>query len=407
MGLILLALVVMALEILAAAEALRQRRWPDPAAAPPDGPPAAVIVPSHGAPPRLAEAARALLNQSYARSRVLFCVDSEADPGAAVLRAAIAEAGWGELIVAGLASGCSQQNHNMLAGVAAAADAPILAFADNDFVPARDWLARLVAALEPAVTVSFGYRWIAARRGGLGPLTLALSNATMLGYLALANRWFGVGLWGGSFALRSADFARLGVRECWARTISDDMTLGRRVASRGGRTRLVPGFLLESQDAAPSLREHASWLRRQILNNKANERVLWLGLVAIAATGLALWGSAVAAVAGWLIGWPPVGARLGAVATAVLAGELLSGVLYGRAGVARSTVVAAAAFPLARWIQGTVVLGTLIGRRIVWAGVEYEFDRRGQVVAVRRGVTTAARRSGSGASGAPPARTER
>jgi hypothetical protein len=131
-----------------------------------------------------------------------------------------------------------------LDGVAAADPrSEVLVFADADARPEPGWLAALVDPLRHAdVGGVTGYRW-----------TMAATRATR--WTALRDAWNAVGLdvmamqryrflWGGSMAVRRADFERSDVRARWQRTVSEDVGLTRAMKALGLRIAFAPGALV-------------------------------------------------------------------------------------------------------------------------------------------------------------------
>lgn len=346
----------------------------------------AVIMPSLGTPPGFATTVRAhARNCAATGSRFLVCVESEQDPGVPMILEAAREFASVELVVAGPTALSSQQNHNMLAGVAAAGDAEILAFADNDFTPPPRWLETLVRPLQSeAITVTTGYRWI------VGPGTMAghfhaLASMTMVAWFAPLSRILGAGLWGGSFALRRRDFESLGVAERWQTSISDDLTLTAALMTHGKRATFVPELLIATDDCIDDPRRAFAWFERQVLNAKAHARPLW-GVVLL---GLGLEGFFLLLPFLALLALPfealslfaPDAALAGALAWV---GAVIPTICYTTLGPIRGQGTLWVLAPLLRLAQAAAALRTLFANEITWAGVTYRFDRRGRVTDVRR-----------------------
>lgn len=353
----------------------------------------AVIMPSLGTPSGFATTIRAhATNCASTGSRFLVCVESVEDAGVPLVLEVAKEFANVELVVAGPTALSSQQNHNMLAGVAAAGDAGILAFADNDFTPPAHWLETLVRPLQSdAVTVTTGYRWI------VGPGTIAghfhaLASMTMVAWFIPLSRFVGAGLWGGSFALRRRDFESLQVAGRWRTSISDDLTLTAALVAHGKRATFVPELLIKTDDCIDDPRRAFAWFERQILNTKAHARPLW-GLVLLGlgleGFGLALPFVAIAALPfEALASFAPHAALAGAAAWA---GAVISTVCYTTLGPIRGKPTLWIMAPLLRLAQAAAAVRTLFSSEIRWAGVTYRFNRQGEVTEVRREAEAAAR----------------
>jgi hypothetical protein len=346
----------------------------------------AVIMPSLGTPPGFATTIRAhARNCAATGSRFLVCVESDQDPGVPMILEAAREFASVELVVAGPTALSSQQNHNMLAGVAAAEDAEILAFADNDFTPPPRWLETLVRPLESeAVTVTTGYRWI------VGPGTIAghfhaLASMTMVAWFVPLSRIFGAGLWGGSFALRRRDFESLGVAERWRTSISDDLTLTAALMAHGKRATFVPELLIATDDCIAEPRRAFAWFERQILNTKAHARPLWgLVLLGLGLEGFGLLLPFLALGALPFEALSPLAPHAALAGAVAWTGAVIPTIGYTALGPIRGQATLWALAPLLRLAQAAAALRTLFSNEIRWAGVTYRFNRRGEVTDVRR-----------------------
>jgi len=354
----------------------------------PDGPPprCAVIMPSFGVPSGFAVAIRAHAASCVGmRARFLVCVESAEDPGVPFIRAAAKEFASVELVVAGKALLSSQQNHNMLAGVTAAGDSEILAFADNDFTPPEGWLATLVRPLQKeSVTVTTGYRWI------VGPGTIAghfhaLASMTMVAWFVPLSRFFGLGLWGGSFALRRRDFEAIQVAERWRTSISDDLSLTAALVAHGKRATFIPELLIQTDDCIEDPRRAFAWFERQILNTKAHARPLWgLVLLGLGLEGFGLLLPVLALAASPFETLSPFSvdaARAGALAWTA---AVIFTAGYSALGPIRGKATLFVLAPLLRLAQAAAAMRTLFLNEIKWAGITYRFNRQGEVIAIRR-----------------------
>lgn len=350
----------------------------------------AIIIPTKGAGRNLAANLGAHLVHDYPDYEVIFAIEDEADEGLPVLREIVARSGGSaRIVVAGLASRCSQQNFNMIAGAAAARGAEVLAFCDNDVAPARDWLRALVLTLsDPAVAVGTGYRWHVAPRGTVGELIHTFTNMTMYAHFSLVAQMSAMGVWGGSFALRRTDYEQWGVAAVWGETISDDMGLMAILRARRLRTLLTPDVLLVTEDTLPTARAAIAWYARQLLNLKSFEPVTWLasGMATAAGALLVLWlpvAAGAALAGGSFLAWG------GGAALLWWGVELTLVLLYARLGPTYHLGRMLACLPLLRPAQAAAFVASIGVHSLVWAGVRYRFDRRGRVVEITRGVASA------------------
>ncbi len=349
-------------------------------------PPAAVIVPVKGACEGMEQNLDAFFHQDYPSYQLIFVVASRQEAAHRWLTNQLAEraqrvrdtAPAANLVVAGYSDERGEKVNNLLRGLEAVAPGTeVLVFADMDARPGRDWLSSLVAPLAgPNVTVSTGFRWYLPGPSFASQLRAAwdTSIATLMGDHKDNFAW------GGSMAIRAADFRRLGVAErSWAHTASDDYALTRAVREAGGKIHFVPRCLVWSREDS-SLREFFHWANRQIIITRVYARHLWrLGLAAhVLYAGAFLSGIALAVV------------THSAPLRWAVAGALLAILLLGVAKARVRTIVARELFPEERetlerygaryWQLQPLVPWIMLGnfvlagfkRTIEWGGVRYQ-----------------------------------
>jgi ceramide glucosyltransferase len=351
---------------------------------------AAVIIPCKGVEPGFEANLAQFLTQDYPRYQVIFVVASDKDPAHAFLLSRLRSAPGSQpataLLVAGHSEARGEKVHNLLRGLEAVDPAAqVLVFADADARPPRDWLRSLVAPLEdPKVTVSSGFRWYLPGGSFASQLRAAwdTSIATLLGD---HDHNFA---WGGSMAIRFADFQRLKVAErYWAATVSDDYAVTRAVRDARGRIRFEPRCLLASREDS-SLLDFLSWANRQIIITRVYASHLWRwGLAAHALYG----GTFLLGLALLVLPRVSTPARLG------IAALLTSILALGVAKAGLRSIVAREIFPeetatlsrygarywqlapLVPWVMlfNFVVAG--FTRRIEWRGTRYELLSREDV----------------------------
>ena len=366
-------------------------------------PSAAVIIPCKGLDQDFALNATRFLTQDYPEYQVIFVVASQQDPAhrylAERLMTPVAPRSHGprttSLVVAERSETRGEKVNNLLRGLAVVdPQAEVLVFADADVRPGSQWLRFLVGPLEDkSVTVSTGFRWYLPGRSFASQLRAAwdTSIATMLGE---HDQNFA---WGGSMALRAADFERLKVADrYWASTVSDDYAVTRAVREARGKIRFEPRCLLASREDT-TFRDFMRWANRQIIITRVYAAHLWglglashglycgtffLGLMLLAVPGL--WPNSSAwwriAIIVWLLLILVLGlakARLRSVVTREIFPE-------ENATCAAYTSRYWQLAPLVPWVMliNFVVAG--ITRRIEWRGTHYELRSAGQVRVLRR-----------------------
>jgi cellulose synthase/poly-beta-1,6-N-acetylglucosamine synthase-like glycosyltransferase len=287
------------------------------------------------------------------------------------------------LVVAGLSDDRGEKINNLLRGVEVVDQAAkVLVFADIDTTPSPDWLRSLVAPLaDPQITVSTGFRWYLPGEGFVSCLRAAwdTSIATMMGDHGHNFAW------GGSMAIRAADFRSLGIADrYWPSTVSDDYALTRAVREAGGKIAFQPRCLVASREES-SLREFLRWSTRQIIITRVYAAHLWkLGLAAY------LFYCATLTLGLIALALPGVTAQQRVAIAVVMFVVLLLGTGKGslRSRVARElfpTEIGCRAScywllsPLVPWIMLGNFIAAGLTRRIAWRGTEYELVSRDKV----------------------------
>jgi len=335
-----------------------------------------VIIPVRGVSVHLPSLCEALSAQHYPRWRVVFAVESAADPAYAALAELLAATNGlaAEIVVAGPATDTGQKVHNQLAALSRLrADDEVVVFADADIVPPADWLTRLAHPLrDPDTAVVAGYRWLMPEDDRLATAFVCLANASIAALPRL--RCWNLA-WGGSMALRRSTFDALDMRRWWRGSLNDDLQLTRAVRSRGGSV-FGPTALLLPSPASFTWREAIAFGRRQYFQIRVYAPRHWL-LAAAATT----W-----PILGWAVAVP---AALGGDRLAIGALFLACGLHQWRAGlrvrVARSVCGerrgAARLLLFDRWaapawllFHAAIIWSTLFLRTINWGGRTYRVD---------------------------------
>ncbi len=254
------------------------------------GPPAetsavTLVVPCCGDEAGLEENLEALFSQDHPAVSLRLVVESSADGAVpAIDRVLGRHPGRGRLVIAGPAQGRSQKVHNLIAALDNGPPAEVLAFADSDGRPERDWLRLLVAPLaRSGVGVASSYRFYLPEPASLATLLRSTWNAAVLTVLGDHDHNFA---WGGAMAIRRDVFQRIGVAEAWKGALSDDYAMTHAVRRAGLRVEFVPSCLVGSRGDV-GLRELFSWSARQI----AITRVYWPAFFAFAAVTHLMYGA--------------------------------------------------------------------------------------------------------------------
>jgi ceramide glucosyltransferase len=132
---------------------------------------------------------------------------------------------------------------------------------------------------DPTVTVATGFRWNILQHNTLGERVHAFMIALQG---SIMNCVFIPSVWGGAIAIRRQDFDQLGIREYWAKTVVDDMTLQHLLLKARKKAVFVPTCVKETNNTVKSLNEAIRWFKRQALYVKFYLRFYWfltLGLL--------------------------------------------------------------------------------------------------------------------------------
>ena len=345
----------------------------------------AIIVPCKGLDAQFHTNIESFFEQDYPHYALFFVVQDESDPAYKELCAIAArlqptsKASDVQILVAGLSTASSQKIHNLLyAFHRIPDDTEVLAFADSDVCARRDWLLQLVWPLRrPKCGVTTGYRWFVPARNNLATLGLSAINAGVA--QLLGNSPFNHA-WGGSMAVRVADFRRLGLPTLWEHTLSDDLSLSRAVKKAGMHVIFVPSCLVASYESTTWTRMY-EFCRRQFLITRVYAPLTWmLGLFTSLGSVLGLWGTAALAGYAWSIGADhlafyaavPVVSFISQLVRVILRQTMVVRVL-GEQGLSARSAMWADVLGFWFWsiFQLVFILSSAVGRTIRWRGIRY------------------------------------
>jgi cellulose synthase/poly-beta-1,6-N-acetylglucosamine synthase-like glycosyltransferase len=359
-------------------------------------PSAAIVIPCKGVDAGFDTNVAAFMNQDYPEYQVVFIVAMPEDPAYQELRTRLKESEMAgvirkpqrSLVLAGIADGRGEKVNNLLRGIEAVDPVvQVLVFADIDAMPSPDWLRSLVAPLaSPQITVSTGFRWYLPGKGFVSRLRAAwdTSIATMM---SDHDRNFA---WGGSMAIRTADFRKLEIAErYWTNTVSDDYALTRAVREAGGKIAFAPRCLLASREES-SLLDFFRWSTRQIIITRVYAAHLWrLGLAAY----LFYCGTIILGLTALVLPGVTAYQRFSMAIIMSIILLLGAGKGYIRSIVAQELFASEAGSPvscywqlsaLVPWVMLWNFIVAGFTRRIEWRGTEYELVSPDKVLVIRR-----------------------
>ena len=363
-------------------------------------PKAVVIVPCRGLEHAFEENVQAILTQDYRDYEVIFVTESESDPAHGVLtrllkqRRRLTPPTW--MVVAGEAKNRGQKVHNLLVALDTlnSIDRRVeaLVFADSDMLPARNWLAELVAPLgDRRVGATTGYRWYLPSNEWRDPersfasILLSVWNSSALALLGERSGF----AWGGSTAILRETFEGIGVKERWQGALSDDYALTSAVHDGGQRIKFAPQCLVSSQSEV-TVKDLLEFTTRQMRITRVYSPRVWrLACFSHGLFNLAFWGGLLWLITSFVTGTP------NRLLAALLAGVFLFGAVTG----AMRAFVAARLLPAGHGIKwmAYLSLGPIVSlvylynviasartTRVVWRGIGYDMVSPTETVILHR-----------------------
>ncbi len=344
-----------------------------------------IIIPCKGLSKDLENNLLGFFELDHSNYEVIFVTESETDLAVSVIRSIMAGKDNAKLAIAGLAKSCAQKNHNLLAALELIDNPDILVFADSDIRPSPHWLKELTLPLaSPKITATSGFRWLHAKKGTTGELTHSYVNVFMYVLFSVACFFGGVGLWGGSMAIRRKDFDDLGVREKWSSAAVDDMSLSQIVMKNRKKAVVVPPCIVHTDDLIDTVRSTVSWFERQIMYLKAYQPLLWLIALPIALTGVGLVMLLPFSIVASFSENRSFFDMGGGAAAVFYVGELITALLYVLLGTMHRFPKFLLLQPLLRLAQGISYFRTFLTSTITWAGIKYNVNFHGEVVSIKR-----------------------
>ena len=242
----------------------------------------ALIVPLTGNSPEMEPALTSLLNQPYPNYETVLVTRDLEDPATPLVRALLARHPHSRHIVSGPAAGCSQKNHNILAGVGALDDSvEILVFCDSTHQAHPNFLRDLIHPLVTgAASLTSGFHRIVpgdARVPTLGMLQTVLTLHLLHGFAFIALPW------GGATAILRYVFHAYGIAGALRQNVLDDFPLGQRLLRFGIRSVPVATAILDTHLVGQTMAGWNTWLTRQLLYLKYCLPSVWL------ASALVVW----------------------------------------------------------------------------------------------------------------------
>ncbi len=237
-----------------------------------------VIAPYRGIDDGMPENLAALFGQDFPEYEIIFVVDDESDPAAAIVKTVTDSHRVGissKLVIAPKARDCSQKVENLREAVLHAGHrCEIYVFVDSDARPSNNWLRDLIAPLQDdEVGATTGYRWFISRKPNFASEMNSVWNASIAS--ALGPNTSSNFCWGGSMAIRRDTFERLDLRAKWQGTLSDDFAVTRAMDEANMPIVFVPQAMAATLESC-DLRQMLEFTTRQMKITRVYAPSLWL-----------------------------------------------------------------------------------------------------------------------------------
>jgi ceramide glucosyltransferase len=243
-------------------------------------PKAAVFVPCKGMEENLDMYLQAMVTQDYPDYTVSFITESEEDPAVPVIREVIGKYPHSRHVVAGRTERCCQKNHNLLKAIETDEAGEIFIFADADVKPTQRWIRDLILPLSSKdIPISTGFRWLTPKTLTFWGTIHSMMSAYICTLMSSSK-----GVWGGSMAIRRAEYEKFKVGEAWSDAVVDDIRLTQIIIRQRLKRIFVPHCIAVSNNVLTTFRDNLDWFARQLMFLKVYCRPLWL--VAIIVHGL-------------------------------------------------------------------------------------------------------------------------
>ena len=354
-----------------------------------------VVSPCKGDDPEMEANLRAVLTQNYPDYEVAFVVEDAADPACAAIRRAMAACPNtpARLVVAGRAAACGQKVHNLRAATAELADdVRHLAFFDSDGRPRPFWLRTAIYKhYLPQIGATTGYRWLIPQKPTAANHLAAAINCNVMAMLARDSHHL---VWGGSWAIRRETFERLGIREAWRNTLSDDLIASRVLGRAGLEVRFDPACVLDLTGRfhmagdvrvrAAAILHHAALCLSLVAAGVGRGDVRQPGVDRLAGSAGGDDDHAIATASG-CPAWLPAGILAVLYGLGLYRGWAMQGLaaVYSPQhrqelrGVRRWHI---AGNPVVSFVQWLGLIASAFGSRVRWRSIDYWLDSTGRVI---------------------------
>ncbi len=337
----------------------------------------------------------ALDKQQYQNFRVVWCIE-QGDAAARQLFEGSPHKQRGFIAEAPAAQFCAQKNANLIAGIGALqADDGLVVLADCDCMPAKTWLAEIVAILvSREADVVSAYRLQIPKFAAWPNWIVAACESA----LASAPRIVRIGsmhVWGGTIALRRDTFDRVDYASNISDTYNDDIIATYLFARHGLRV-VVPRSMLIASFVAGSWQSSINFARRQYFAVRIYSKILYIQGVIVLLVNSMLWVTAISlSLTGETSGFAALAALFGAdFAKSTFRQRYFNEILGGRwtDNLRPIFLITTLLGPVLAVIHLGLALSSCFGSKITWSGRTYEVraPHRVRVISNAHDITSAA-----------------
>lgn len=247
-----------------------------------DAPGVTIMVPCHGAPPRLADCLRSMCRQDYPGPiQLVFGLHTAEDPARAVIEGVVATCpGLDAAVVVDERRVGSHPKACNLANMMTAVRHDVLVLLDSDVLVDPDFLTTIVASLEqPGVGAATCIYKGVPRPGLPSRLGACYINDWFIPSALVDVSVHGLGLtYGAATAVKRAVLDSFGGFEAMASATSSDYALGAEVRKAGWTITLAPTVVatVVDEDSLAGLYRHESRWMRAIRSTRPLDHALWI-----------------------------------------------------------------------------------------------------------------------------------
>lgn len=352
-----------------------------------------LIVPCKGLNADTRKNLEGFFRQDHANFKISFVAEDGQDPVVQTIRELQAENRFVQsvLIIAGKSTHCGQKVHNLLAAVdRLTVDVDILAFADADIMPKPSWLRWLTAGVgREKVGARTGFRWMVPTNKTIPTMIGVSLNNAIAACLGKGRRGL---VWGGSWAIHRQVFERIGIREAWTQTLSDDLVASRAIGLANLQIQFEPQCVCPTEISF-SWSSLSEFVNRQLRILRMYSPRHWLtGLVASTGTQIAFWGSLALGMTrgfdnngGW---WLLLAALIyvGGVARAAIRQNMARRMVLNWRQKKRARRYDLWLGPVSGFVGWMMFLSSAFGSRITWSNIHYYVSQGGRILVLGRNI---------------------